>query len=179
MITVDLTEPPSYEERVMVDSLRDACRHDGAHVDPWGLLGLLRIEEGLGVPEHARGLLGAVWCVEAGMRTETRSGGPIRGDWREGVAMAHGPMQLWPVTLHACRAQEGAADSLEFSARCWVARIVATLPKARRLCPDGDSWAVAEAAVSNVRKYQWRCDARSQHWQLMEAAQAAMQEEML
>jgi hypothetical protein len=175
MITVDLADPPTIEERIQVDAIRAACRHDGAHVDPWGLLALIRIESDLGVPDHARGLLGAVWCVEAGLRTRSRSGGPVRGDYRDGVAMAHGPLQLWPGTISSCRGRNGAADSLEWSARCWVARIEATLPKAARRCPDADPWGVAEAAIANVRKYQWRCDARSEHWRLMDRARAMME----
>jgi hypothetical protein len=161
-----MQEPPSLVERAAVDALRSACRHDGAHVDPWHVLALHRLEEVLGVDEWRPGLLGAVWCVEAGLRTESRKGGPIRGDYREGVAMAHGPLQLWPGTIAACRGSNGAADDIVWSARCWVARVEATIPKASRACPDGDWYGVAEAAVSNVRKYQWRCDARSEHWRL-------------
>lgn len=161
----DLSEPPSWEERQQVEASRAACRHDGAHVDPWLVLGLHRLETTLGVTEWRAGLLGAVWCVEGGMRTESRGGGPIRGDYRDGVPMARGPMQLWPVTSAACGMGREWADDLWASARCWVQRVEATRPKAERLCGEADAWGVAEAAVSNVRKYQWRCDGRSMHWQ--------------
>ena len=159
-------EPPTPHERDRVSSIRQACRHDGDHVDVWALLRLVRIEAELGVDEWRPGLLGGVWCIEGGLRTESRGGGPIRGDYRDGVPMAHGPFQLWVSSRVACGAATGASDDLEFSARCWVARIEATLPKARRACPGGNAWMVAEAAVSNVRKYRWDCRRGSAHWRV-------------
>jgi hypothetical protein len=165
-----MREPPSWVERVAVDAMRSACHHDGPHTDVFALLALHRLEGILGVDEWRPGLLGAVWCVEGGFRLTTRAGEPIRGDYRDGVPMAHGPMQLWPVTVSACRGREGAADDIVWSARCWVARVLATLPKAARMCPDADAYAVAEAAVSNVRKYAWRCDATSEHWRMASVA---------
>jgi len=159
-------EPPTLSERQRVEAVRRACRHDGPHVDPWAVLRLVRLEETLGVTEWRPGLLGAVWCVEGGLRLEARRGGPLRGDYRDGVPMAHGPFQLWLSSRAACGGSAGAADDLEWSARCWVARVEATLPKARRACPRGNAWMVAEAAVSNVRKYRWDCRRGSEHWRL-------------
>lgn len=161
-----LAEPPSLVERQAVDAIREACPHDGPHVDVWALLGLVRLEDDWGVDLWRPGLLGAVWCVEGGLRLESRRGGPIRGDVRDGVPMAHGPMQLWPGTIAACGGVRADADDLWWSARCWVQRVSETQAKALSRCPDADPWGVAEAAVSNVAKYQWRCAARSEHWRL-------------
>jgi hypothetical protein len=163
---VRAVEPPTEAEREHVYRLRAACRHDGPHTDVFALLRLVRLEEELGIDRVRPGLLGAVWCVEAGFRLESRRGGPVRGDYRDGVPMAHGPFQLWPTARAACGASGGAADDLEWSARCWVARVLATLPKARRRCPQGNVWMVSEAAVSNVRKYAWDCKRGSEHWRL-------------
>lgn len=164
------TEPPTLEERMTIAQLRAACRHDGPHVDPLDLLALIRLEEVLGVDQWRPGLLPSVYCVEAGWRSEASRGGRILGDYRDGRAMAHGPMQLWPTHRRACAGTVDAAHDLVWSARCWVARVEAVVVKARRHCPSGDVWMVAEAAVSNVRKYRWSCHLGSRHWRVATAA---------
>lgn len=164
-------EPPSIVERMTIAAVRSACAHDGPHVDPLDLLALIRLEEVLGVDQWRPGLLTGVFCVEAGFRVETRTGGRILGDWRDGRPMAQGPMQLWPVSRIACRGTVDAPHDLVWSARCWVARVEAVVDKARRRCGDkADVWMVAEAAVSNVRKYRWDCRRGSRHWRVAVAA---------
>lgn len=164
-----VAEPPSLEERLVVSALREACPHDGPHVDPWAVLALVRLERVLGVDEWRPGLLAGVWCVEAGFRVETSTGERILGDYRDGRPMAEGPMQLWPVTRSWCGGTRAAPHDLVWSARCWVARVEAVLAKARRKCPR-HPWRTAEAAVSNVRKYGWDCRRGSRHWRVAEAA---------
>ena len=164
-------DQPSIEECMTIDQLRSACRHDGPHVDPFDLLALIRLEEVLGVDQWRPGLLPSVYCVEAGWRSEAERGGRILGDYREGRAMAHGPMQLWPTSVAACRGTVDAPHDLVWSARCWVARVEAVVGKARRRCgAKADVWMVAEAAVSNVRKYRWDCRRGSRHWRVAVAA---------
>lgn len=158
-------EPAIPEEHLLVQSVDAVCKHSGAHVDPFDVLALLRLEEVLGVSKWRRGLLPGVFCIEAGLRKVNRKGGPILGDFRDGVPMAWGPFQLWPTTRAACRGSDEAAFDLVWAARCWIARVESSLPKASRLC-DTDPWMVAEAAVSNVRKYGWRCKEHSAHWRV-------------
>jgi hypothetical protein len=152
---------PTQAERELVERQVAACsRRPGRRADVWGLLALWRLEAQLGVPEEARGLLGATYCVEAGaMRGERR------GDWRDGVARAHGPLQLWPWAYRACGLVDGARDDLEAAARCYWSRVEA------RVGACAGSWRVAEAMVANAPRYaSWGCRAESAHWRAMEGA---------
>ena len=64
MLGVLLEEPVTEHERQVVETQIDRCVRDVRTVaDPWLVLGLYRFEEVLGVPEEARGILGAVWCI--------------------------------------------------------------------------------------------------------------------
>lgn len=93
--------------------------------------------------------------------------GPLRGDFRNGVAMALGPFQLWPQHRRACGLTDRDAHDLEAAARCYAARILRVLPRAAAKCPDAPE-RTAEAAVANIAKYRWSCTAASKHWLLAE-----------
>lgn len=148
-------------ERQVIERQVAACsRQPGRKADVWGLLALYRLEEQLGVPEEARGILGAIYCVEAGAMA-----GEQRGDWRDGVARAHGPMQLHEPFVRLCGLTRGGRDDLEASARCYWSRVEA------RVGACGASYRVAEAMVANAPRYSsWGCAAESAHWRAMEAA---------
>lgn len=148
-------------ERVEVERQVASCsRQPGRKADVWGLLALYRLEEQLGVPDEARGILGAIYCVEAGAMAGER-----RGDWRDGVARAHGPFQLHGWAYQACGLTRGGRDDLEASARCYWSRVEA------RVGTCGASYRVAEALVANAPRYSsWGCSAESAHWRAMEAA---------
>lgn len=160
--------PPTEEELLVIDAVAEGCRHYGPHADPFELLALYRLEKSLGVHEWRPALLLGVFCVEAGLRTTSRRGGPIWGDYRDGVPMAWGPMQLWKTSRDDCRGTPDAAHDLIWSGRCWVARTERVLDKASRFC-DKNQMMVAEAAISNIRKYGWRCNASSEHWKTADA----------
>lgn len=135
-----------------VERALDACPY-GRGADPWAVQQLLEIEEEAGIPARARGILPAVWCVEASMRTSPH----LRGDDGE----AWGPMQEHGWLRRWCNGTN--ADDLYEAARCYMERIVVAEPKARKKCPE-DSWQVAENSVANFPRYKWRCKARSEHW---------------
>lgn len=124
-------------ERESIEAQVAACsRRPGRHADVWGLLLLARTEEALGAP---RGLLAATYCIEGAMRSDK----PLRGDWRDGVARALGPMQLhgWAWTL--CGLTDAGRDDIEASAACYWSRVEARLGEC-----DG-SLAAAEALVAS------------------------------
>ena len=152
---------PTFDERQQVERYIAVCVQ-ADDPDPWGLLELIRIERQTGTRP---GLLAATWCVEASMRTRTKDGGPVLGDWRGGVAMARGPFQLWPPHRRACNLSDAHALELVPSAWCYAARIARVLPRARQRCPDAAE-RTAEAAIANIAKYRWSCTAGSKHWQL-------------
>lgn len=167
--------PPTREERTRVVAAIDTCGQTSRAVaDPWLVLALGRLEDMRGVPVEARGILAGVWCVEASMRTEAARGGPVRGDIRDGVATAHGPMQQqsW---MHAwCGMSSAGADDLLAAGDCWLLRVESLLDAAREECGAANAWRVAEAMTSNPRKYGHRkCAARtSKHWAAMSAARS-------
>jgi hypothetical protein len=152
---------PTIDERQQVERYIATCEQ-ADDPDPYDLLHLMRIERQTGTRP---GLLAATWCVEASMRTRTKDGGPVLGDWRGGVAMARGPFQLWPPHRRACNLSDAHALELVPSAWCYAARIARVLPRARQRCPDAAE-RTAEAAIANIAKYRWSCTAGSKHWQL-------------
>ena len=157
---------PTMVERVAVERQVVTCsRQPGRKADVWGLLALYRLEEQLGVPEEARGILGAIYCVEAGAMAGER-----RGDWRDGVARAHGPMQLHSWAYRLCGLTDGARDDLEASARCYWSRVALRHAEmAQGNGPCKPSWSVAEALVANAPRYAaLGCAAKSAHWRAME-----------
>ncbi len=167
-VGVLLQEPPSKEERVFVETQIERCKRDVRLVaDPFLVLAVLRLEGELGVPPEARGILGSVWCMEAAMRLEGKEGGPVRGDYHGGVAMAHGPAQLWPWHREWCGLTEGGADDLTASLSCYWQRVVERREKRAMHCED--SWRVGEALAANGPKYKnWGCKAKSSHWRELE-----------
>ena len=159
---MDATEPATYEERAAIVEALDACKGEGPDTDPFDLLRLIRLEGELGVDAYRPRLLVATWCIEASMRR-----GPLRGDYRNGVAMALGPFQLWPQHRKACGLTDRDAHDLEAAARCYAARVLRVLPRAASKCPTAPE-RTAEAAVANIAKYRWSCTAASKHWLLAE-----------
>ncbi len=160
-----LAEPPSVAESEEVTLQITRClRSVGAVADPWNVLALVRLEKVLGVPEDARGILGAVWCVEGAMRDEAPTGGPIRGDLLDGEAQAYGPFQGHYWLWEWCGLHTAAADDLLLAARCYWARVEDRYVTVKGQC-GSDDWRVAEALTANGPRYQlYGCKAESQHW---------------
>lgn len=156
-------ELPTETERQVVETQIARCKRDVVTVaDPWLVLAVYRYESLLGVPDEARGILGAVWCIEAAMRTQSADGEAIRGDWQDGRAMAHGPAQLWPWHRAWCGLSEAGADDVFASLGCYWQRVIDRHAKASRCA---DAWRVAEALTANGPKYQHHgCKAESKHW---------------
>ena len=167
MLGVLLEEPVTEHERQVVETQIDRCVRDVRTVaDPWLVLGLYRFEEVLGVPEAARGILGAVWCIEAAMRIEAAGGGAIRGDWRHGMAMAHGPVQMWSWMREWCGLTDAGVDDLWASMACYWQRVEDRMGKASGCA---EPWRVAEALTANGMRYQHHgCKAESKHWRELE-----------
>jgi hypothetical protein len=160
-----LEETPTVAESQEVSLQITRClRSVGAVADPFKVLALLRLERVLGVPEVARGILGAVWCVEGAMRDEAAKGGPIRGDLIDGEAQAYGPFQGHYWLWEWCGMRTAAADDLILAARCYWARVEDRYATIRGKCGHED-WRVAEALTANGPRYQhYGCKAESQHW---------------
>lgn len=136
-------------------------------VDELDVLAVLRLEDFLGVPWEARGILASVWCMEASMLKHGRRGGPVRGDWHNGVARAHGPAQLWPWFRNWCGLGATGADNLYGALTCYWSRVVD-----RFHYRDADRcdhpWRVAEALAANGPRYlPTGCRAESSHWRQM------------
>lgn len=181
-----LLSEPSYEERKTVENIINNCpKHPRETIDPYRVLALLRLEDNLGVPEDHKGLLPAVFCIESGLQDETEN---LQGD---PVYDHHGNVKYWralgPAQFHQDAAwpcmfrypQYTVIDGIDwrgdtyFSAQCWVHRILNNLKNAEKKCGKERAWKVAEAAVSNIRRYNWRCEttkyylSESKHWRLM------------
>lgn len=133
--------------------------------DPWRVLALYRLEAQLGVPDDMRGILGAIWCIEGGMRSEAASGGPIRGDHDErGYPMALGPFQGHGWLWNWCGLDADAADDLYLAARCYWSRVADRHQTLEGRCGKR-GWRVAEALTANGPKYQHEgCKAESGHY---------------
>lgn len=162
-------ELPTDEERAKVYAAIDRCafRTPPEKVDPWAVLALLRLEDRLFIPKDARGLLPAVWCIEASMQLKGKKGGRILGDFRDGKGhLSHGPFQVSAPMRDWCGGVEGARHDLLWAARCWVAHIHRVLPKARKHCSTR-TWVYAEALVSNPNSYRGNCKASSKHYALI------------
>jgi hypothetical protein len=168
----DLLDFPasSGEWRTVYDWI-DGCVEIGrvrtSMVDPLDVLAVLRLEDHLGVPWEARGILASVWCMEASMLTHGRKGGPIRGDYKNGIARAHGPAQLWPWFRSWCGFGPRGADNLYGALTCYWSRVVDRY-HARNVEKCDNPWAVAEALAANGPRYlQSGCRAESSHWRQM------------
>lgn len=161
-----LLDPVTDAERALVVRAIDGCQQTTRAVaDPWLVLALARIEADAGAPP---GMLLAAWCREASMRTVgARTGGPILGDWLDGVARAVGPYQLHAWFRAWCGGGPEQAADLIWSAECYLSRVLDTLPLTAE-CPN--PWRVAEAWTANSPKYIPRgCAAKSQHWEILES----------
>ena len=152
------------DEWVIIEAALYRCRRSVWLVaDPTAMLRLLRHEVALGVPDEARGITLATWCIEGAMRLQGADGGPLRGDYRDGVAMAHGPFQLWPWQREWCGLAEGEADDLLLAAECYWQRVEDRRWERAMGCPD--SWRVGEALASHGPRYlPHGCAAESAHW---------------
>ncbi len=164
LLGVLLEDPATEAERAQVEAQIGGCIRDVRRVaDPWLVLAVLRYEETLGVPDEARGILGAVWCIESAMRVEAARGGPVRGDIRNGRAMAHGPAQLWPWHRAWCGLTDAGADDLFAALGCYWQRVSERHEKRASGCAQ--SWRVAEALTANGPRYAPQgCTAQSGHW---------------
>ena len=160
-----LLEEPTLRERMIISATQSECRHYNRSTDPYDLLFLSRMESILGVNQWRPGLLLGVFCIESGLRTTATNGGLILGDYKDGVARAWGPFQLWPTHRRDCGETGKSAHDLAWAARCWVTRVNRVMPKAAKRCSE-NTWMVAEAAVSNSVKYRWNCYAASAHWSI-------------
>jgi hypothetical protein len=165
-----LHDLPTQDEREVVVTAIDGCQQTNRRVaDPWLALALLRLEADAGAPA---GMLLAAWCREASMRTVSAStGGPIHGDVLDGVARAVGPMQMHGWWVRWCGWDRDRRADLLDSATCYLRRIVDQLDEAESECGAGDAaWRVAEALAANAPRYASHgCDARSEHWRILES----------
>jgi|GEM_PF-2680563 len=175
LMGVLLQAPASESEQRFVDRALTACEGLRGPVrlvaDPFQVLALARLEVDLGVPESARGILVAAWCVETSMKARPGKGKQFLGDFRDGIALASGSFQLhenvWAIT---CNGTRNSPHDLLFAAGCWWSQVLKTQEKARRVsgCAEADMLRVAEAAASNVLRYGWRCNSKSAHWQMLD-----------
>lgn len=163
-----MSEVPTPQESQLVSRQIETCRRDVETVaDPYLVLAVLRLEQELGVPLEARGILASVWCIEAAMRVEAHKGGPIRGDYHNGVARAHGPAQLWAWHRNWCGLTDEGADDLVSALTCYWQRVVDRREKRALDCEH--SWRVGEALAANGPRYKkLGCKAKSVHWEEME-----------
>ena len=86
-------EPPSYDERMMIEHAMSDCNRVRVTPDPFLLLDLLRMEGLLGVPWHHRGMILAAACKESGFNPNAE------GDHRfskTNTPKAIGIVQMWP-----------------------------------------------------------------------------------
>lgn len=166
-----LSFPASSGEWRMVYDWMEGCADSGRTsiklIDPLDVLAVLRLEDFLGVPWDARGILAAVWCQEASMMHHGRGGGPIRGDFKNGVARAHGPAQLWPWFRNWCGLGARGADDLYGALTCYWSRVVDRYHyREAERCDN--PWQVAEALAANGPRYlPMGCKAESGHWRAM------------
>ncbi len=170
-----LEATPTQAEQHFVDRALTACESLRGPVrrvaDPFQVLALLRLEQDLGIPDEARGIIVAAWCVETSMKARPGKGKQFLGDFRDGVALASGSFQLhenvWAIT---CNGTRNAPHDLLWAAGCWWSQVLKAADKARRVsgCPEEDILRVAEAAASNIRRYGWRCNSKSSHWQMLD-----------
>jgi hypothetical protein len=151
-----LEEPVTERERIEVERQISRCARDvGAVADPWLVLALWRLEEELGVPEEARGILGATWCWESAMRRNPRSGD---------VGRSHGPLQMQDWFWSWCGGRGQTQDLLD-AATCFWSRVEDRYRAKAMRCQPHVRWRVAESLTANGPKYaRFGCKAESAHW---------------
>jgi hypothetical protein len=164
----------SNNERLLIETAMYECSRKPEKIaDPWMMLAVLRTEKDIGIPAEARGILLASWCVEGALRTVGRDGGSLRGDYRDGEAMAHGPFQLWPWQRQWCGLTDAGADDPVMAARCHAKRIMDRREARALSCKD--SWRVGEALAANGPRYlPAGCAAESAHWRELTRWRAVM-----
>jgi hypothetical protein len=180
-----LSEPmTSFEFENVIIQIENCKRKVKLTASVDDVLLLYRWEDYLGIPFEYRGILGAVWCWESAMRTKSRTGGLIRGDYHGGVSMAHGPFQLWPWHRSWCGIEKsGGADNLLVASWCYWKRVLDRLDYrvTREKWDCEHPIRVAEALTANGPFYiKKRCSAASMHWAEWEKwmnARIALQEE--
>lgn len=161
-------EPPTEHERRLVYAAVERCHfRTRAHlVDHWDVLALVRLEDRLLIPTMGRGILPAIWCIEASMMTEHK-GKPILGDYREGRGyISQGPFQLSVGLAAGCGGGPDDRHDLIWAARCWTAHIHRVYPRVAKSCGKR-AWIAAEALIANPRKYAGDCSAASKHYKLL------------
>lgn len=181
-IYLDAIEPPTYmgvlleetaseQERIALNKAITTCNSIGRAsektTDPYLGLALLRLEKELDTPP---GLLLSTWCIEVSMKDKGRHDGLFYGDILNGVYRASGPFQLHEnVWNNSCNGTSDAPHDLLWAARCYYSRVLEASEKAKKMtsCKKGFLH-IGEAAISNIRKYGWSCNAKSKHWKLME-----------
>lgn len=163
------------DERLLVETALYTCSRKPKKVaDVWWMLMVLRTEVDVGIPEEARGILLASWCIEGGLRLASPDGGPLRGDYRNGVAHAFGPFQLWPWHRQWCGITDAGADDPVTAARCYANRIMDRREVRALSCKE--SWRVGEALAANGPRYLHQgCAAESSHWRELLRWRAVMQ----
>lgn len=159
-----LAEHPTPDEVTLIATAIAKCKRQAWRVaDPVAMLALLRHEVEMGVPDEARGITLATWCIEGALRSQASTGGPLRGDPRSGVAMAWGPFQLWPWQREWCGLSDGEADDLLVAASCYWRRV--SERRSVRALECAESWRVGEALAANGPRYlPMGCGAESGHW---------------
>jgi hypothetical protein len=174
-----ISEPPSEEERKMIDFIIESCpTANVSNVDPYDVLALLRLEDAMGLPDSVRYMIPSVFCTESSLQKAS----DLRGDHGRalGPAQFHLPAYTTCITTQ-WRGYKGSTKvnnvdwrtDYIFSARCWVKNILRVMPRIEKQCPDlseYDKWKVAEANVANwVRYKRYKCEAKSKHFDLLEA----------
>ena len=160
-------EPSPAERDVIYRAVRSCTRASWSNTDPWAALAIHRTEVLAGVPD---GLLLAIWCWEAGMRTTDKLGGAIAGDHEGGKPRAFGPYQMHGWFWAWCGGTSERATDLVWSTNCYVSRLLNQLPKGLRECGAESAWQATEAWVANSPRYMPQgCKAKSKHWLAWEA----------
>lgn len=148
-----LLEPASPSESAAVERALAKCsRGVPRDVDPFLLLGLLRLESDLGVPREARSILLAAWCSEAAFRPAPRAGD---------LGQSHGPLQMMSWFPAWCGLYPDGRLDLLVAASCYWSRVEHYLADGK--CP-GNVVRAESMAANGMRYAPWKCSARSAHW---------------
>ena len=164
----------------MVTQIEKCSRSVRRVADPFMVLAVYRLEADLGVPDSARGILGAAWCWEAAMRTKPRAGDEGR---------SYGPFQMMGWFWNRCGLpmNDNVMYNLPVAATCYMSLVQHFLDDGK--CP-GD-FARAQAMAANGKRYgaiglgtaaafkdpakkqAAYCSVRSKHWAELERWKAS------